>query len=308
MILLQRTANTFGSIDGSPIFPDALALLSIEQIRDIPIESERGTIALSEVFHVSMDRTHNEPFVVIEGDCSAVDRLGWKLQSGILCILGNAGDKAGGSMSGGTLVISGDARDQLGTGMSDGLIYVAGNCRHALAAPLPGKKSGMRGGDIVIAGSVGDRACERMRRGTVFIAGDTGDYCVPQMIAGSVIVMGRLGGEWGGGMRRGSLILGLELGSDSSASLSAPRDFELSFLPLIWKHVERLQVDGCAILNLAISFADTAMTRTPRHAPGPIRIPSTRWVQRRIADLNCNGRGEVLVLKRVSSSPFAPRK
>ncbi len=309
MILLQRTSKSFGNIDGSKILPAALSSLTLEQIEAIPLTTECGQVALKEVFNVSMDRTPSETFLLIEGDCTTVDGLATQMHLGTLCILGNVGDKTGASMSGGTLVISGDSGDQLGAGMAGGFIFVVGDCRHQLASPLPGKKTGMRGGDIFIAGSVGSRACERMRRGTVFVAGDAGDYCVPQMIAGSVIIMGQLGCEWGGGMRRGSLILGRDFALASSASLSESREFELSFLPLIWKHVEQLQHRAHAALNLAIAYARNTISSSIQQVPAPIPIPipSTRWVQRQIADLNCDGRGEVLVLKRVSSPAFEGR-
>ncbi len=301
MILLKRTDKAIGSLDGSPIVPAALNSMALEEIRQIPLEADCGTVPLYQLFDVSQDRSRHESLVIVEGDCHSIDGLGQHLKSGTLCVLGDVGDKAGAEMQGGELVILGNARDRLGMAMSDGLIYLAGNARHGLAAPIPGKKSGMRGGDIVITGNVGDRACERMRRGTVFVAGDAGDCCAPQMIAGSLIVMGQLGCDWGGGMRRGSLILGREVASVSSALLSEPRDFELSFLPLIWKHIARLQCNASAILNLSVALQDNGSPNRIQHMPLPIRIPSTRWVQRRIADLSSNGQGEVLVLKRVSS-------
>jgi len=301
MILLQRTAKNFGNIDGSSIEPAALSVVAMDQFHTIRLETDFGTVPLVEVFAVSTDLSPHEQFVIIEGDCQSVDGIGTNMKSGSLCVLGSVGDKTGASMSGGDLVISGNARDQLGAGMSDGMIYVAGDCRHSLASPLPGRKLGMRGGDILIAGNVGNRACERIRRGTVFVAGDAGDYCVPQMIAGSVVVMGEIGEEWGGGMRRGSIILGRDYSSTSSASLSEAREFELSFLPLLWRHIVQMQHRAFAILNLAIAMSDTATQRAARRAPAPLRIPSTRWVQRQIADLNCNGRGEILVLRRTSS-------
>ncbi len=304
MILLQRTSNSFGPVDGSSIRPDSFAAMSLEQIKAIGLATESGTIALEEVFKVSTDRMPLEPFLVIEGNCEAIDGLGTEMQSGTMCVLGDVGDNTVRSMGGGSIVIVGNVRDHLGAGMTDGLIYVIGDCRHRLASPLAGRKSGMRGGDILVAGRVGDRACERMRRGTVFVAGDVGDYCAAQMIAGSLVVMGELGQEWGGGMRRGSIILGRASSSRPSASLSAARDFELSFLPLIWRHLGKIQADALAILHLSISLSESATQRATREVPMPIRIPSTRWVQRQIADLNCDGRGEVLVLKRVSSPAY----
>ncbi len=305
MIRLHRTHHSFGAIDGTCICPDLFAGKSPEQIRAIVLSTECGNVAFCDVFEISIDAIPSEPQLVIRGNCDSIVGLGSKMQKGTMCILGNVGDYTAKCMGGGTLVISGDANDHLGAGMTDGLIYVVGNCRHGLASPLAGKKSGMRGGDVLVAGSVGDRACERMRRGTVFIAGNVGDYCAPQMIAGSLVVMGKMGCEWGGGMKRGSLILGRDDSSKPSASLSNARDFELSFLPLIWRHVEKRQNEALAILNSAIAVPNEAGEKAALTNPLPFRVPGTRWVQRRIADLNCHGRGEVLVLKRVSSVDYS---
>ncbi len=304
MILLQRTSSTFGSIDGSSIRPDFFATMSLDQINATGLSTESGIVALREVFDVSIDRMPFEPFLLIDGNCEAIDGLGAEMQSGTLCILGDVGDNTARKMGGGSIVISGNVRDHLGAGMMDGLIYVVGNCRDGLASPLAGRKSGMRGGDILVAGCVRDRACERMRRGTVFIAGNVGDYCAAQMIAGSLVVMGELGREWGGGMRRGSIILGHASSSRPSASLSAARDFELSFLPLIWRHLGKIQIEALEILDRSIEFSQASTKRGTREVPQPFRIPRTRWVQRQIADLNCDGRGEVLVLKRLSSLAY----
>ena len=307
MLLLQRTRKYFGVIDGSSIRPDGFVGLSLEQINATVLSTESGKVTLSEVFELSLDQLSLEPFLVIAGDCQTIEGLGTHMQNGTICILGNVGDNTGKSMSGGTLVVSGNARDHLGAGMTNGLVYVLGNCRHGLASPLAGKKSGMRGGDILVAGNVGDRACERMRRGTVFVGGDAGDYCAPQMIAGTLVVMGNLGSQWAGGMRRGSLILGRDFSTNPTASLSEAREFELSFLPLIWRHVEKLQNEAFAILSLAMAQTLAAPQRASTEVPSPIKIPRTRWVQRQIADLNCNGRGEVLVLRRVSSPAYSAR-
>ena len=201
MILLRRTNQLFGAIDGRRLRPDTLPTLELDQIKATPLITESGVVPLGEVFEVISDRTPSEPFLVVEGNLEDVADLASEMQSGQICVLGNVGHNAGRSMSGGTLILAGNAGDHLAAGMVGGLIYLVGDCRDGLASPLPGKKSGMRGGDILVAGSVGGRACERMRRGTVFVAGNAGDYCCPQMVAGSLIVMGNLGCNWAGGMR-----------------------------------------------------------------------------------------------------------
>ena len=305
MLVLRKTTGFFGTIDGSGIRPDLLCSLSISEIHATVITTELGPVMLGQVFDISGVPSILEQSILMVGDCEAIDNLGQNMESGILCVVGSVGDYAGREMRGGKMIIAGNARDHLGSGMQDGFIYISGNCENGLASPRPGRKSGMRGGDIFIAGNVGARACERMRRGTVFVSGDAGSFAASQMIAGSFVVMGNLGGQWGGGMRRGSIILGTDPSRDNTsqptASLSAPRDFELSFLPLVWSHIERNQSDALEILGIAMAISEEWSLTTARHIPTPVKIPRTRWVQRQIGDLNFNGRGEVLVLRRISS-------
>lgn len=305
MLVFRKTTSFFGTIDGSVLRPDLLSKLSIPEIEATLITTELGPVTLRQVFDISVAPSILESSILMEGDCEAIDKLGQHMESGVLCVLGSVGNHAGQEMRGGKIIIAGNVRDHLGSGMQDGFIYVSGNCENALASPRPGRKTGMRGGDIFIAGNVGTRACERMRRGTVFITGDAGAFAASQMIAGSLVVMGNLGGQWGGGMRRGSIILGMDPAriqpSQPTASLSAPRDFELSFLPLVWRHIARLQSDALEVLGFAMANSAGWGLTASRHVPNPVKIPSTRWVQRQIGDLNFNGRGEVLVLRRISS-------
>jgi len=305
MLVLRKTTSFFGTIDGSGIRPDLLCSLSIPEIEGTLITSELGPVMLGQVFDISDVPSILEQSILMVGDCEAIDNLGQNMSSGILCVVGSVGDYAGRQMRGGKFIIAGNARDHLGSGMHDGFIYISGNCENGLASPRPGRKSGMRGGDIFIAGNVGARACERMRRGTVFVSGDAGAFAASQMIAGSFVVMGNLGGHWGGGMRRGSIILGTDQSRNSTsqptASFSAPRDFELSFLPLVWSHVERIQSEALEVLGFAMAITEGWVPTTARRIPTPVRIPRTRWVQRQIGDLNFNGQGEVLVLRRISS-------
>jgi len=305
MLILRKTKAYFGTIDGSKIRPDQLTLLSIEEIGSTMISTDHGPVMLSCIFEIAFASSIAEPSILIDGDCESIDNLAAGMSQGALCVLGSVGNFAGRGMHGGQLVIAGNARDHLGTGLVAGLVYVSGNCEQFLAGPEPGRKSGMRGGDIFIAGNCGLRACERMRRGTVFIGGNAGDYAVSQMIAGTLVVMGDLGKHWGGGMRRGSLVLAKESESAPTASLSEARDFELSFLPLVWRHIEQLQADALDVLSTAVALSAGWLLSASRTAPTPCKIPKTRWVRRQIADLNFHGRAEVLVLRRISSPGVA---
>jgi formylmethanofuran dehydrogenase subunit C len=305
MIVLHRTKNQFGRIDGSRLLPDLLGTLSVAELSCLQLNTDRGLVSLDQVFEVhSLDSSsinQDSSVLLLIGDCALVDGLATGMQQGTLCVLGSVGDFAGKGMKGGELVISSDARNHLASGLRDGFVFVGGNCGDQLASPLPGKRTGMRGGDVFVGGNAGVRACERLRRGTVFIGGNAGDYAASQLIAGTLVVLGEIGDHWGGGMRRGSLILGRDFAKSATASLSGPSDFELSFLPLIWRHVEQLQARAQAVLLDASGAQSRTCPGEAMPLPSLLRIPHTRWVQRQIADLNYQGRGEVLVLRRTTS-------
>jgi formylmethanofuran dehydrogenase subunit C len=301
MLVLRKLDSFTGIVDGSFIRPDSLSGLSEEQLNGKLVETDRGQKSIGHIFQIESGSSPNPDSILLEGDCSQVQHLGAGMQSGTLSVLGDVGDYAARDMKGGRLLIAGSVGNYTATGMRDGLLYVSGNVGDNLAAPRPGQKSGMRGGDVFIVGNVGHRACERMRRGTVFVAGNCEEYAASQMIAGSIIIGGSIGGHWGAGMRRGSLILCKDYDQESAAMLSEPRDFELSFLPLIWKHLGRLQSEAIELLGIAIANAAGWVQPPTRHVPESIRLPTTRWVRRQIGDLHFEGRGEVLVLKRIST-------
>ncbi|HBY60780.1 MAG TPA: formylmethanofuran dehydrogenase subunit C, partial [Solibacterales bacterium] len=108
--------------------------------------------------------------------------------AGRIEIDGGAGDAAGCEMAGGELRIDGDAGD-----------FIAG--------ARPGSMEGMRGGLLVVGGSVGERAGDRMRRGLLLVRGAAGPMLGSRMVAGTIAVAGEVGPHPGALMRRGSLVL-----------------------------------------------------------------------------------------------------
>jgi formylmethanofuran dehydrogenase subunit C len=308
VIVLTRNHREYSQLNASTVSPETLSERSLEEIRNIKIEHGRKTVPLGEVFDVSrkqvaiedpkpatsktpLPETPLPELLWIEGDCSTISHLGAKLRTGTLVVRGNVGDFLGERMSGGRIFVSGNTGHCMSQSMSGGLIYVDGNSGDCIAGPSPGKQSGMRGGDVIVTGSCGVRVAERMRRGTIFVGGNAGDFGCARMIAGTVICLGTAGKSWCQGMKRGTVILLHDLDDRRLHQFSSPRDFELSFLPLIWKHLSRSVDEAIALLHAVEQEISIS-----KHL-----IPTTRWVKRRVGDLECQGAGEILILQRITS-------
>jgi formylmethanofuran dehydrogenase subunit C len=65
----------------------------------------------------------------------------------------------------------------------------------------------MSGGTLVVRGSAGAFAGDRMRRGLIAILRGSGDHAGSRMIAGTLVVLGGTGAMPGYLMRRGSILL-----------------------------------------------------------------------------------------------------
>ena len=303
VIVLTRNYREYSQLNASAVSPETLSGRSLEEIKNVKIDHGRKTIPLGEVFEVSRKQVAIEDpnpatpetllpeTILIEGDCSTISHLGAAQRMGTLVVRGNVGDFLGERISGGRIFVLGNTGHCMSQSMSGGLIYVDGNSGDCIAGPSPGKQSGMRGGDVIVTGSCGVRMAERMRRGTIFIGCNAGDFGCARMIAGTVVCLGTVGRSWCQGMKRGTVILLQDLDDRSLHQFSSPRHFELSFLPLIWKHLNRSVDEAVAFLH-ALGLGDSMS----RHL-----IPSTRWVQRRVGDLESQGAGEILILQRITS-------
>ncbi len=135
------------------------------------------------------------------------------MRSGDVCLQGSALAGAAEQMRGGQLRISGDVGDELGR-------------------PLPGRRSGLSGGCVVVTGRAGDRAGYRMRCGLIVILGDCGSAAGCDLVAGTLVIGGAVGSRLGAGMRRGTIVLpdGDEL---SPVRFSQPRQEQLGIARLL---------------------------------------------------------------------------
>jgi formylmethanofuran dehydrogenase subunit C len=251
LILAHRpTASTVSplAIDLDGIVPERLVGLATDVVARLPIRADGHDCRLGDLFDIEGDA--GDGGLECRGDFSRVHQVGAGMAQGRVDITGAVGRHAGSGMTGGTLRIAGHAGDWLAAGMVGGEVIVDGDAGDNAAAALPGEAFGMRGGLVVIHGSAGCLAGNRLRRGVVAIGGECGAGAGLEMRAGTVVVGGRVGRHVGLGMRRGSLVfLAPEGPADPDAKgagaawlppgFTAGRTWSPAFLPLLLRRLER---------------------------------------------------------------------
>lgn len=253
-------------LDLRGLLPTTLAGLDRAAIERLPLGLGRSTVPLAECFDVT--RQGDEPALVLQGDLSRCDRIGWQMAGGSLVVEGSAGDWLGGAMTAGHLHVRGSARHLVACEMAGGELHIDGNVGDFAASAQPGHLDGMRGGTLVVRGNAGARLADRMRRGTVFLHGDAGDFMASRLVAGTLAVAGRVGANAGYGMRRGSLVF-----AGPAPALPATTVPAIVGTPVAWQLLARsLARQGGAFAGLA-----------------------GRAVQRHLGDLAVGGRGEWLL-------------
>ncbi len=261
-------------VDLRGITPLALLGLSALQVAQIAVGHGRAHQALGEFFNIS---PRDDDVLVLDGDLSRFDRVGWQLDGGRMQVLGSVGHHAGGAMSAGVLRVQGNAGDLAACEMAGGRLEITGNVGDFAAGNLPGSMDGMRGGELIVRGNAGDRFGDRMRRGSALIYGDAGDFLASRMVAGTIALGGQAGAHVGYGMRRGSVVMA---GSASAAapSFNPPPTFVSAgaeaavFWQLLARDLARLGGPGSVFATL------------------PQR-KITRW----LGDLSAGGKGELIL-------------
>lgn len=193
------------AIDLGGIVPDRLAGLDAAAIARLPIAADGRPCRLGDLFVVSGGA--DDGSMELRGDFSRVHHIGAEMAAGRIDIGGDAGRHAGERMTGGSLAIAGRAGDWLAAEMAGGSVTVAGDAGDNVAGALPGSDSGMRGGMVLVGGSIGGLAGTRMRRGILAVAGRCGPAAAFEMRAGTVVAGAGVGSDPALGMRRGSLIV-----------------------------------------------------------------------------------------------------
>jgi len=257
-------------VDMRGVTPTALAGLEPAQIERITVTHGMQTLALAELFDVSRSTSAagGDAELLLEGDLSRLDRIGWQLDSGRIVVVGSVGDYAGACMSAGEVSVQGDAVMLAACEMAGGTLSIDGNVGDHAASSLPGSMDGMRGGTLVVRGRAGHRFADRMRRGSAVVFGDVGDFLASRLVAGTIAIGGRAGAHVGYGMRRGSVVFA------GSAPRVAP-----TFVP--------------ALADAAVAWQLLARDLA-RHG-GPFEGLAGRRIVRHLGDLSADGRGELIL-------------
>ena len=262
-------------VDLRGITPLALAGLSALQVAQCPVVQGNALLPLAEFFSVT---ARDDGVLLLDGDLSRFDRVGWQLDGGDMQVQGAVGDHAGGAMTGGTLRVQGDAGLLAACEMAGGRFEITGNVGDFAAASLPGSLDGMRGGVLIVRGNAGDRFADRMRRGTALVFGDAGDFLASRLVAGTVAVGGRVGGNVGGnvgghvgsGMRRGTVVLVADTAAPPATFVPAGGD-----APVAWQLLAR---DLARLGGAGSVFAGLPQRKIKRH----------------LGDLAADGKGELV--------------
>lgn len=253
-------------VDMSPLVPANLSGKTANEIANLTLQCGKQKIPVGELFTISGD---DAQAVVINSSFDKLDFIGKELDGGTITVTGDAGAYLGMGMKSGEIRVSGNVGLYAACEMKKGYLEVNGDVGDFLGAALPGNKTGMKGGTILIKGNVGDRAGDHMRRGTILIEGNAGEYCGSRMTAGTIAVMGKTGRYLGYAMRRGTLLLWKQ--PQLPASFNDCGAHTLGFLPLLF----------ASFKNSNSKFADASA--------------AFNRVQRFAGDMSEMGRGEVLV-------------
>jgi formylmethanofuran dehydrogenase subunit C len=203
MITLTLKEQPSVPLEAEMLTPDAMAPLSNEAIRALPVYLGKRQVRVDDFFDVEGAASHE---LEIRGNAAKVKWIGRGMTRGRITIAGNAGMHLGAYMKGGRIEVSGDVSDWLGGEMSGGLIRIHGNAGGQVGAAYRGSLSGMTDGTIVIDGTAGLEVGMRMKRGIIAIGGPVRDFAGLQMKGGTLVV--RRGAELrtGAWMNRGTLI------------------------------------------------------------------------------------------------------
>ena len=190
--------------------PESLAGKELSEILSLKLLEGSVETSLGELFEVEASKPPSSPEELeleILGDLSRFRYVGRGMKAGSITIKGGGGFYLGEEMAGGSIRVEGDVQGWAGSAMRGGLLEIFGYGGDYLAAPYRGETIGMRGGQIIVHGSVGVKAGFRMAGGSIRIEGSAGDFLGQAMQGGEILVQGDCGLRLGAGMKAGRIIV-----------------------------------------------------------------------------------------------------
>ncbi|MBN2734582.1 MAG: formylmethanofuran dehydrogenase subunit C [Methanomicrobiaceae archaeon] len=158
---------------------------------DITVWSGNREKKLTEIFDVKKSGnadSQKDVEIILNGDCSAVKRVGEYMKDGKISIMGNIGMHCGNFMSGGLIEINGDSDSWLGREMTGGEIICKGNTGDYCGSGYRGEKTGIKGGKITIMKDAGDYLGESMAGGEIIVNGSSGNMPGSEMQKGTITI------------------------------------------------------------------------------------------------------------------------
>jgi len=239
MLTLTLTEAPTVPLEADVLSPDAIAPLTIEAVRALPVQLGKRRRRLDDFFSVEGEAAEE---IEIRGDLRRVKWIGRGMTRGVLRIHGDVGMHLGSAMKGGSIDVTGVAGDWLGAEMSGGVIRVRGNAGGQVGAAYRGSLSGMTDWMIVVDGSAGLEVGMRMKRGTIVVGGPARDFAGLQMKGGTIVL--RQGAELrtGAWMNRGTIVSLQPIPLMPTFAYAAT--YNPTFLRL---YARRLAAFGCAL-------------------------------------------------------------
>jgi len=194
-------------LEATTITPDAFAGKTPTQIAGLEAREGKVPVKLGEFFRIEgvPGKTPAETDILIDGDCTRVKYIGYKMTAGSVTVNGNADMYVGGWMKGGKIHVKGNVHSFCGIAMEGGEILVDGKAENYVGSAYRGDWRGMRGGTIRIRGSAGNDIGTFMLGGTIIIEEDAFIHVSTHAEGGTVIVKGNVEGRVGGQMVKGDI-------------------------------------------------------------------------------------------------------
>lgn len=194
------------------INPDIFSGKTRDEIEKLEIWEGNKQKKLMDLFKVAENKQKNQPeketVISIEGNMSAVRRIGAGMKNGEIAIHGDVGMHLGEEMKGGKITVYGNVSGWAGSMMKGGTLEIHGNVGDYLGAPYRGCSEGMHGGKMVVHGNVGNEAGSHMRDGIIKIYGNAGQFVGFGMREGTIYVQKDAQARVGACMVSGKIVIG----------------------------------------------------------------------------------------------------